>query len=64
MSVDGFFSGQPADHKTAGEFSGVDGLIQPTPHDPFADASESNSLLMAQDRDDLVEQLEGMKRRT
>lgn len=59
--MDEFFSGQPADHKSAGEFSGVDGLIQPTPHDPFGDASESLSLLMAQDRDDLREQIEGMK---
>lgn len=63
MSVDGLFSGQDPQGKNAGEFSGVDGIIQPAPHDPFGDASESNMLLMAQDRDDIAEQIEALKPR-
>lgn len=64
MSVDGLFSGQDPHGKDAGEFSGVDGILQPPPHDPFADASESNTLLMAQDRDDIAAQVESLKPRS
>jgi hypothetical protein len=62
MSVDGLYSGEDPQTKGAGEFSGVGGIIQPPPHDPtMFDASEMNTILMAQDRDDIAAEIEAMK---
>jgi hypothetical protein len=38
--TEGLISGENPEGESAGEFSGVGGLIQPPPHNPNDDASE------------------------
>ena len=41
-----FRSGRPAGHRESSEYGGVEGLIQPAPHDPTELTSDSDEMLM------------------